>query len=41
MRKNPVVYTIPDEALKEGDNILSFVGKGVTVLWCEVDFEEI
>ena len=39
--KTPVVYSIPDEALKEGDNILSFVGKGVTVLWCEVDFEEI
>ena len=38
--KNPVVYSIPDEALKEGDNVFSFVGAEKTLLWCEVDFDE-
>ena len=36
-----VVYRIPDEALKEGDNVLSFLGKDNRLLWCEVDFEEL
>ncbi len=38
--KNPVVYRIPDEALKEGDNVFSFVGKDNRLLWCEIDFDE-
>ena len=38
--KDPVVYSIPDEALKEGDNVFSFVGADKTLLCCEVDFEE-
>jgi hypothetical protein len=39
--KNPVVYHIPDNALKEGDNVFSFIGKDNTLLWCEIDFDEV
>lgn len=38
--KNPVVYQIPDEALKEGDNVLSFLGDKVVIHWCEIVLDE-
>ena len=39
--KDPVVYSIPDEALKEGDNILSFKGNGQKLLWCEINLKKL
>lgn len=38
--KNPVVYQIPAEGLKEGDNVLSFKGNGNKLVWCEIDLEK-
>ena len=37
---NPVIYQIPDEGLKEGDNVLSFRGNNNKLVWCEIDLEE-
>ena len=39
--KDPVIYRIPDEALKDGDNVFSFTGKDKKIVWCEIDLEEI
>ena len=40
--KDPVVYRIPDEGLKDGDNILCFRGTGEknNLYWCEIDLDE-
>lgn len=37
--KKTIVYHIPDDALKEGDNMLFFRGNDNRLIWCEVDFE--
>ena len=39
--KNPVIYNVPDEGLKDGDNVLCFSGNGSTLVWCEIDLEEL
>ena len=40
--KDPVVYRIPDEGLKDGDNILCFRGTSEknNLYWCEIDLDE-